>query len=218
MIKGVVFDMDGLMFDTENLTYRLQREILMRDFDIEFTLEQYKQAIGVRTEDLISLFKSVCGEDFDNALFRVKCREAYVSYTDKYGVPIKDGLFELLDWLKDKGYKIALSTSTTRKSAERTLRISNTLGYFDALVCAEDVKNGKPHPEPFDAAAKALGIEPESCLALEDSINGIKSAYSAKMVTVMIPDLIEPTEETVKKSKYILKDLSEVIKVLEEEK
>lgn len=211
MIKGVVFDMDGLMFDTENLTYTLQHEILSRDFGIEYTLSQYKQTIGLRTEDLKSFFMNICGEDFDLDGFRVKCREAYQSYTDLHGVPIKNGLFELLDFLKDKGVKIALSTSTTRGSAERTLRISGTLGYFDALVCAEDVEHGKPHPEPFEKAAERLGLKPDECIALEDSFNGIKSAYSAGLRPIMVPDLIEPTDEIKAMCQSVENSLGDVI-------
>ena len=194
MIKGVVFDMDGLMFDTENLTYELQKPILAEK-GIDYTLDWYKQTVGKRSEDIVLMFRKLCGEDFDYEAFRVQCREAYRDYTDKRGVPIKDGLFDLLEFLKEKSVKIALCTSTTEPSAERTLRISGTLKYFDALVCADDVSRGKPYPDPFIRAAEKLGLNPGECLALEDSINGIKSAYSAGMITVMIPDLIEPTDE-----------------------
>lgn len=211
MINGVVFDMDGLMFDTETLTYELQKPI-MEQKGITYTLDWYKQTVGKRTEDIVPLFKELCGEDFDYDEFRAQCREAYQKHTDKYGVPIKKGLFELLDYLKEKGIKIALATSTTEPSAARTLRISGTLPYFDALVCADDVKRGKPHPDPFLKAAEKLGFKPENCLALEDSINGIKSAYAAGMVTVMIPDLIEPTEEIRPMCYKILNTLDEVIK------
>ena len=126
-------------------------------------------------------------------------------------MPIKKGLFELLDYLKENKIKIALATSTSESSAKRTLRISETLKYFDALVCADDVSHGKPYPDPFLKAAEKLGLKPEECLALEDSINGIKSAYAAGMITVMIPDLIEPTNEIKPMCHKILPSLSEVI-------
>ncbi len=214
MIKGVVFDMDGLMFDTENLTYKLQHEILIRDFGIEYTLGEYKQTIGLRTEDLKSFFKNLCGEDFDIDAFRQSCREAYTAYTDKNGVPVKDGLFELLDFLKEKEIKISLSTSTTKASAQRTLKISGTLGYFDTLICADDVENGKPHPEPFAKAAASLGLKPGECMALEDSANGIKSAYAAGLIPVMVPDLIEPTDEIKQMCFKIENSLKDVINLI----
>lgn len=193
-IKGVVFDMDGLMFDTENLTYVLQKEILSKK-GMSFTLEQYKNTIGKRTADLPEYFESIFGESFSYEDFRQECRVYYKDYTDKNGIPVKDGLFELLEDLKEKDIKIALATSTTRRSAERTLKIAGVYDYFDELVCAEDVKNGKPDPEPFLKAAEKLGLKPSECIALEDSFNGIKSAYLSGMKTVMVPDLIEPTEE-----------------------
>ena len=209
MIKGVVFDMDGLMFDTENLTYELQKPILA-EIGINYTLNWYKQTVGKRSGDIVLMFKELCGQDFDYEAFRARCRAAYREYTDKYGVPIKQGLFELLDYLKEKKIKIALATSTTEPSAKRTLRISKTLKYFDALICADNVSRGKPCPDPFLKAAEKLGLKPEECLALEDSVNGIKSAYTAGMITVMIPDLIEPTDEIKPMCREILPSLSEV--------
>ena len=209
IIKGVVFDMDGLMFDTENLTYKLQKQILLKD-GLGFTLEDYKKTVGKRAADLPAYFKSLFGESFSYEDFHEKCREAYKDYTGKNGVPIKDGLFELLDKLKEKDIKIALATSTTRGSAERTLKIAGVFDYFDELVCAEDVKNGKPDPEPFLKAAEKLKLDPRECLALEDSFNGIKSAYLAGMKTVMVPDLIEPDDEIRSMCDLILGSLNEL--------
>ena len=209
-IKGAVFDMDGLMFDTENLTYKLQREILEKD-GLSFSLENYKNTVGKRTADLPEYFEKLFGKEFSYEDFHGKCREEYRKYTEKNGVPIKEGLFELLNRLKAENIKIALCTSTTRKSAERTLRIAEVFSYFDALVCAEDVKNGKPHPEPFLTAAEKLGLEPSGCMALEDSLNGIKSAKRAGMITVMVPDLIEPTDEIKAMCDYIFPSLLNVM-------
>lgn len=208
-IKGAVFDMDGLMFDTENLTYKLQRDILA-EAGLEFSLDDYKKTIGKRLADLPVLFYDLFGESYDFDSFRLECRNAYIKYTEEYGVPVKDGLFELLDKLKEKDIKIALATSTTRRSAERTLKIAGVFDYFDELVCAEDVKNGKPDPEPFLKAAEKLSLEPSECMALEDSVNGIKSAYLAGMKTVMVPDLIEPDDEIKAMCDLVLGSLNEL--------
>lgn len=208
-IKGAVFDMDGLMFDTENLTYKLQKEILA-EAGLEFSLDDYKKTIGKRLADLPVLFYELFGESYDFDRFRLECRNAYIKYTEEYGIPVKDGLFELLDELKEKDIKIALATSTTRGSAERTLKIAGVFDYFDELVCAEDVKNGKPDPEPFLKAAEKLSLEPSECIALEDSFNGIKSAYLAGMKTVMVPDLIEPDDEIKAMCDLVLGSLNEL--------
>ena len=212
-IKGAVFDMDGLMFDTENLTYQLQKQILNND-GFDFSIEHYKQTVGKRLADLLPLFQKFFGEDFDAEGFRQKCREAYIKYTDENGVPVKPGLNEILEKLKAEKIKIALATSTTSRSAKRTLKTAGVLDYFDEIVCAEDVEYGKPDPEPFLKAAEKLSLNPGKCLALEDSYNGIISAHSAGMITVMVPDLIEPTEEITALCDYIFKDLNEVAKII----
>lgn len=213
-IKAAVFDMDGLMFDTENLTYKLQKEIMQRDFGVHFSLEQYKQTIGKRFVDLSQFFTDLYGEKFDFDRFHESCRSAFIRYTDKFGVPIKHGLFELLDELKRREIKIALATSTSRKSALRMLEIAKVLNYFDEFVCAEDVTHGKPHHEPFAKAAQKLGVAPKNCLALEDSFNGIRSAHAAGMVTVMIPDLVKPTSEIRELCHKVCEDLNKVIKLI----
>ncbi|MCH5303901.1 MAG: HAD family phosphatase [Ruminococcus sp.] len=210
MIRGAVFDMDGLMFDTENLTYKLQKEIMEKDFGVDFSLEQYKQTIGKRFVELPPFFKKLYGDDFDFNRFHESCRNAFISYTDEFGVPIKDGLFELLDDLKAKKIKIALATSTSRKSALRALKIAKVLDYFDEIVCADDVENGKPDPEPFLKAAEKLGVKPSECIALEDSFNGIKSAYNAGLNPIMVPDLIEPTDEIRQMCTSVLNSLNEL--------
>lgn len=214
-VKGVVFDMDGLMFDTENLTYKLQCGVLDAMGLSGLSLDEYKLTVGKRTADLESFFKDRFGDGFDCAAFRVKCREAYIGYTDRHGVPIKDGLFGLLRHLKALGIKTAVCTSTTFRSAERTLRIAGALPYFDELVCAEDVKNGKPHPEPFRKSAEKLGLEPAECVALEDSINGIKSAFAAGLIPIMVPDLIPPTDEIKPMCRAVCASLSDVISLIE---
>ncbi len=211
--RGVVFDMDGLMFDTERLTFELQREIL-KAHGYDWTLELYKQTVGLRTEDLIPFFRKFGGEDFDIGAFRGECRKAYREYTDKFGVPVKDGLFELLELLKREEIKIALATSTTEQSAVRTLKIAGVLDYFDALVCAGDVENGKPAPDPFLKAAEKLGLEPADCAALEDSLNGIRSAHAAGMAAIMIPDLIAPTDEIRGMCEAVLNSLRDVEKAI----
>ena len=108
-------------------------------------------------------------------------------------MPVKKGLYEIFDYLKSVGCKISLATSTSSQTALKIMKKINLYDKFDAFVCGDDVKNGKPNPEVFLIAAKKLGLEPVDCVAFEDSINGIKSAHAAGMTTVMVPDLSEPT-------------------------
>jgi HAD superfamily hydrolase (TIGR01509 family) len=117
----------------------------------------------------------------------------------------------LLDFLKQNNIKMAVATSTSRQSCERMLKKSGAFPYFDEIVCGDDVTNGKPNPEVFLKASEKLGIEPKSCIALEDSINGIKSAYSAGMTAIMVPDFLQPTDEIKPMISILCKDLTEVI-------
>ena len=102
-----------------------------------------------------------------------------------------------------------MATSTSRKTAEINIENAGVAEYFDVLVCGDDVKNGKPHPEVFLTAAQKLELSPDECAAFEDSINGIKSAHAAGMVTVMVPDLIQPTEEVFPMIDCLYEDLSQ---------
>ena len=132
----------------------------------------------------------------------------------KTGCPIKTGLFEILDYLKSKDIKIALATSTTAKSATEILTRAKVIDYFDRLICGDMVAKSKPDPEIFVTAVKELGENPKDCIALEDSINGIKSAYGAGLKPIMVPDLIEPTEEIRPMLFALCKDLTEVKKYI----
>ena len=216
MIKGAVFDMDGLMFDTERLVYEIWQD-MMDEIGLPFDIEVFKNTIGRRKKEVELFYLAEYGEDFPYWEFAGKCRAKYLRRVEREGIPVKTGLFEILDWLKEKGVKIALATSTSRHTAELNLRITKTDGYFDALVCGEEVTNGKPHPEVFLTAAKKLGLEPQDCAAFEDSINGIKSAYAAGMITVMVPDYLQPTEEIIPMISCLCSDLNEAAKRLGEE-
>ncbi len=211
MIKGAVFDMDGLMFDSERLTFDAWYKVL-NDNGFSYTFDIYKQTVGKRTVETKAYYESLYGDSFDYNSMRQKANDVFWDYIEKNGMPIKKGLFELLDYLKANNVKISLATSTSEESAMRMIKKAGVEEYFDAFVCGNMVKNGKPHPEVFQTAAKKLSLPPQSCIALEDSINGIKSAYAAKMLPIMVPDMLSPTKEIMPMLYALCKDLSEVIK------
>lgn len=213
MIKAVIFDMDGLMFDSERLVCENWTELL-KERNMEFSLDFFKSLLGLRIEDSEKKFKEKYGEDFDYQGFRVIARKRYFEKVSAEGVPIKKGLFELLDFLKANGIKAAVATSTSEASASRSLEIAGVSKYFDAFIFGDNVKNGKPHPEIYLTAAEKLVVNPQECIALEDSFNGIRSAYNAGMTAIMIPDMLLPDDEIRQKSSYVLSDLSEVIGVI----
>ena len=208
MIKGAIFDMDGLMFDTERLVYH-NWQAMMDEAGYTYDLETFKQTIGKRKKEVEQFYLATYGADFPYWEFSDKGRARYINLVQTEGIPVKKGLYEILNRCKNSGVKIALATSTSRNTAELNLRSANVLSFFDELVCGEDVKNGKPHPEVFLTAAKRLGLAPEDCAAFEDSINGIKSAYAAGMTTVMVPDFLQPTDDIMPMIDYLCRDLNE---------
>ncbi len=194
IIKGAVFDMDGLMIDTEKLLVRFWRESA-KISGYEMTTEHVLGIRSLSRKYSVPHLKSIFGDDFPFDEVRSRRIELMNNYIDKFGFDVKSGLFELLSYLKDKGIKLAVATATSRDRAENYLEKIGALKYFDAVICGDMVKNGKPEPDIYLTATEALGLPPEVCTAFEDSPNGIKSAYTAGCQVIMIPDLTQPDEE-----------------------
>ena len=194
-IKGVIFDMDGLMLDTEKLLTRFWCEAAaFYGFDM-----QKQHVLGIRS--LAAKYaqphlQSIFGKDCDYYAVRAKRIELMNAYIAQNGIDKKQGLDELLESLSQRGLKLAVATATDRRRTDMYLTKAGVLHYFDELVTGDTIKNGKPKPDIYIAAAKALGLPCENCLALEDSPNGIRSAYDAHCKPVMIPDLSLPDEQT----------------------
>lgn len=216
MIKGAVFDMDGLMFDSERFVYEIWQSML-DEIGLEHNLNIYKNTVGLRADRTEVYYKSIYGRDFDYKTLKAKSRQLFYERVEREGVPVKKGLFEMLEYLKTQNIKISLATSTSSQTALKLLKMANVYDYFDAFMCGDDVKNGKPHPEVFLTAAEKLELAPENCAAFEDSINGIKSASAAKMKTVMVPDFLQPTDEVLPLIDFLCEDLSQAIKYIENE-
>lgn len=209
-IKAVIFDMDGLMFDTENLAIRLWLAAGKR-FGYDITKEMMIECIGRTWQDSREILKKHLGQDFPYDQVRTDKSLTTVEYVNENGVPVKRGLYELLDWLKIKGYKLAVGTSTRRDSAEFKLKKAGVFQYFDEYVYGDDVEKGKPEPDIFLMAAGKLGMIPEECLVFEDSFNGIRAAHRAGMRPVMVPDVLQPDEEINKLIYARLNNLAEAI-------
>ncbi|MGN0503245.1 MAG: HAD family hydrolase [Ruminococcus sp.] len=213
MIKGAVFDMDGLMFDSERLVYETW-QMMMDELGFEYNLEIFKNTIGLRTDMAESYYNSLYGERFCYQPLKQRSREIFLKRVSEEGVPIKKGLVELLEFLKSNNLKIAVATSTSAQTAHKIIGMAGVYDYFDAFVCGDDVKNGKPHPEVFLTAAEKLSLPPTECVAFEDSINGIKSAHSAEMTTVMVPDYLQPTQEIIPMIDCLCDDLLQAIEFI----
>lgn len=213
-IQGIIFDMDGLMIDTEKLLHRFWCQAA-NEYGYPMKIEHVLQIRSLAAKYAIPKLKSMLGEDFDYYKVRKRRMELMAAYVEQYGVEKKKGLDLLLSYVKEKGYKLAVATAT---DIERTKTYLTSIGkweYFDAIVCGPMVQNGKPEPDIYLKAARELNLPPKVCVALEDSPNGILAAYRAGCVPIMVPDLDEPDGETKELLYGLAEDLSQVIPLLE---
>lgn len=214
MIRGVIFDMDGLMLDTEKL---LAKYWMQAAREAGFPME-LQHVLGIRSLAAIYAkpkLQGIFGEDFDYEAIRARRRELTAQHLQAHGIETKKGLRELLSYLKTNGIRIAVATATDRERTDLYLKQVGVHEYFDAFVCGDMVKKGKPDPEIYLTACKALGLAPEECMALEDSPNGIRSAHDAGCMAVMIPDLSGPEEDLMPYLAACVEDLSKIIALLE---
>lgn len=211
-VKAVVFDMDGLMVDSEALWWRACSRTSAQ-MGADFPYEVFLSIVGLSAELTLQRLSKHFGPDFDMAGWQTAMgRELRAMYVT--GVTLKTGVVEILDHLDALCVPRAVATSSSRPTLEASLGPHGLVERFNAIITRETVTNHKPHPEPYLAAARALGFDPADCLALEDSHNGVRSASSAGMMTVMVPDLLDPTDEIRGLCARIARDLHEVRELL----
>jgi len=211
-IKLAIFDMDGTMFDTEALSNKGWRVVLAQfapDISEELFTKTFNSMLGTNQENCRRIANELLPHfDFDKG--NAACYAFMDDYMNTHGVPIKPGLFELLDKLEELGIRKCVATSTDWERATHKLEKANVLHRFDAVVGGDQVKLSKPNPEIFLKAAAACGIAPENCIVLEDSAAGTEGGYRAGMRVIHIPDILQPSDETRSMSAVICKDLHEV--------
>ena len=200
---GVVFDMDGILIDSEPL-FRLAAQRAARDLGHEVTDELFFTWMGLPPAAVEASIMQTMGHDFPMHAFRDRFREIWVEHTDSHGVPAQPGIGDLLSSLQARHIPFGVATSTQREQAERSLQLAGLWSYIDKLVAGNEVEIGKPAPEIFLRAADQLGIQPTRCVALEDSEAGVRSASSARMLTIMVPDLHQPSAEVARLADYVL--------------
>ncbi|MBP3793098.1 MAG: HAD family phosphatase [Ruminococcus sp.] len=194
-ILGVIFDMDGLMLDTEKLYTRFWKKAA-EYYGFEMTDEHILGIRSMAAKFACTNLKGILGDSFDYYAVREKRRELMDEYIAAHGVEKKQGLDDLLKELLQRSIKLAVATATNRERTENYLRQTEVIDYFDVIVTGDMIQNGKPAPDIYQTAAKALGLDCTDCIALEDSPNGILSAYRAGCKPVMIPDLSQPDQDT----------------------
>ncbi len=195
MVDGIIFDMDGVLLDTE--AYGAQLTIrLAAQFGYTVTPEMYHQSLGARGQRTREIFRGFLGQDYPHEDISRLYWEESTALARQDRLPKKPGLGECLAGLRQRGLPLALATSTNRQAVEVYLEhIPEMRGAFDAVVCGTDVTRGKPAPEIFLKAAEGIGVAPERCLGVEDSHNGLMGLKAAGIPAVMIPDLL-PYEDS----------------------
>ena len=213
-MDAVIFDLDGLLADTEIISLKVYQELL-KDFGIPFTEETYsREYSGHREEENVQRFLDTYDLpwNFDQTLEKVYELEARILAK---GVNLKKGAKNLLAFLKREGIPIALATSSFESRARIILDSNGILSLFDHLVFAKDVKRSKPYPDIFLKACIDLNVLPENCLVLEDSEAGIEAAYRAGIPVICIPDLKMPAQSFLNKTEQVFQDLDAVRDYLE---
>ena len=215
-IRGILFDMDGLVLDSESLYTRFWREAAQA---LGYTMT-VEQSLGMRSlgKKLGQPYlESLYGPGIDYTTLRNKRIELMEVYVDQHGIAPKAGIYELLDYMEANGIAAAITSSSPMESIERHLAAVNLLHRFQKFCSGHNIPNGKPAPEIYLLGAKELGLKPEECLALEDSPTGVLSAYRAGCLPVMIPDLDQPGEETQKILFAKADSLAHVIDILKQQ-
>ncbi|MGF1698202.1 HAD family phosphatase [Vibrio lamellibrachiae] len=213
MIKAVLFDMDGLIFDTESV-YKQSWKFAAKEQSLLLTDDFYQQFIGVQDTQCEQILYSHCTEQIDIVQY-IKVRNAHFSALRQQGISFKPGFDELFRVIKNLGLTTAIVTSSRLEDVQQNFRSSEYLNQFELIITAEDVTRSKPKPDCYLLACRKLSLDPKECLVLEDSNHGINAALSAGCQAIMIPDLLPPLAEF-KDQIHIVTNLKDVIPYLED--
>ena len=215
MTKCVIFDMDGLMIDSERVTCRAYNEVAPK-YNFPMSVKFFKdEMIGHNVAYMRDLFRRVAGEGFPS--------EAYIAdvydwvardFYEVSGIPVKTGLRELLAYIKEQGWKVYVATSSSHDRVKKIIETAGIADYFNGSVCGDEVKRGKPDPETFEVALKKAGVKPEEAYVIEDSELGIEAAHRAGIPAICVPDMIDPRQEIRDMTVYIGETLLDVLDYL----
>lgn len=209
-VNAVIFDMDGLMFDTERIA-QVAWQQAARDFGYDFPAETYPGVIGLALPDVRRFTQRVFGADFPFDSIYPQKQEHADKYITSCGTPIKEGLVELMARIEKASLPMALASSSGKDIILRNLDYAGLDAMsFDAVIGGDEISKGKPAPDIFLAASRRLQVAQERCLVLEDSNTGIAAAYAAGMLSIMIPDMLPPSPESRQRALRILPDLHAV--------
>lgn len=214
--KTVIFDMDGVIFDSENLVLDCWEKIGEK-YKIPNIRDVFMKCIGtnkVKTKEIVCDYY---GPSFDYDKIAKESSLLFHEYVDANGLPVKKGVRELLAYLQDAGFAIGLASSTRLAVVEEELKQAGLYDFFQVIVGGDQLQKSKPSPDIYLMACEKMGAAPGNAYAIEDSHNGIRAAYLAGMMPIMVPDLLEATEEMKEKSIAVLGDLLKVMQYFQKE-
>lgn len=207
--KAVIFDMDGLLLDSERLALEAFQSTCSQ-FHLDDLSDVFKKCIGTNSQLCSAILKEGLKGLVDYQEFSSAWKGLFSEITTAKPVPLKEGVNYLLEHIRSIDIPMAVATSTKTELAKSNLSDSGLIEFFDIVIGGDQVTDSKPSPEIYIKAASALFVNPTECLALEDSSNGVKSAVAAGMTVVQIPDLVEPDEELLKMGHIVLDSLLDV--------
>ena len=208
--QAVIFDMDGLMIDSERVTFEgYVIECEKRGYVMQESF--YRNILGLPRPSIYRVFREQFGEAFPIEEIIEKVHQYMAMVFKTKGVPIKPGLIELLTYLKQEGIKTMVATSSDRQRVDTILSSAKLDGYFNDSICGDEIKRGKPFPDVFLTACEKLGVSVEQAIVLEDSQAGIQASYAAGIPVICVPDMKQPDPEYVEKATFIMPSLYDIL-------
>lgn len=208
-IRAVIFDMDGTLLDSERLSHKAW-DAAAREHGGHVSREIFLKMVGHRSVDCMKILQRELGHNLPEEQIIASAREHYANLVDK-GVPLMPGAREIFDFAREHKWKIGIATSTRRESAQAKLEHAGLWHFVDAATCGDEVAVGKPNPEIYATTAEKLGVPADNCLAVEDSPTGFRAAFSAGCVSILIPDLVSPTPETLRDAAGVFSSIPELL-------
>jgi HAD superfamily hydrolase (TIGR01509 family) len=208
-VSAVLLDMDGTLLDTEKVYFESLIAALNSCGYRDDIVPLCRAMVGLPGPDCERMLIDRYGDDFPLA----EITKAFVARRDEFlgaGLPLKHGTIELLDALQATACPFAIVTSSSRRTADQHLALAGIRTRFDTILTRDDVSRGKPSPDLYLLAAARLGVKPEHCVAVEDSNHGVTAAHAAGAITIMVPDMVPPTEESRARCAAVLSDLNAV--------
>lgn len=212
-VKAVIFDLDGTLIDTEKIYSEVWPKAI-ETFGLKMEREQYLALRSLGRPFAPRKMKEWFGEDFDYDKARTVRKGFFDAYIAEHGIERKYGATELLSYLRNKGIITAIATATDVKRAGEYLEMTGLTGYFDKLISATMVDEGKPSPKVYLYACEQLKLSPSECVAVEDAPNGIISAKRAGLKVIMVPDQSKPDAKLMAELDYCVNNLKEIMELI----